>query len=283
MKIFLTGGTGFIGSHFLKEALNEKIKIIALKRSQRSKTRIIIDQQPEWAIANYQDIKVTDFEKVDVLVHLATHSGNVPYDTLNNCLQWNVIEVLSLFEKAKLAGIKNYLVAGSCFEYGLSSSSYETIPTTAKLEPTNSYAASKAVASISLQQWAREYGLNLEILRVFHVYGEGELEKRFWPSLRKAAFEGKDFPMTFGEQIRDFQPVEKVAKAFLNRTINMTKISNKVKVYNLSTTKPKTILDFATENWLKFKAKGKLLPGTIPYRKGEVMKYIPGNDIIKID
>ena len=93
-----------------------------------------------------------------------------------------------------MAGIKIFLVAGSCFEYGLSSIHYETIPTTAKLEPTNSYAASKAAASISLQQWAREYDLNLEILRVFHVYGEGELEKRLWPSLKKAAIDGKDFP-----------------------------------------------------------------------------------------
>ncbi len=283
MKIFLTGGTGFIGSHFLKQALEEKIKIIALKRSQKSKSRILINQEPSWIVANYREVEISELEKIDVLVHLATHSGNVPYDNIENCIKWNVVEVMSLLEKARLAGIKNFLVAGSCFEYGTSSKSYEKIPTSAKLEPTNSYAASKAAASISFQQWAKQYGLNLEILRVFHVYGEGELGKRLWPSLKKAAIDGNDFPMTLGEQIRDFQPVENVAKAFLKRTINLTKVSNKVKVYNLSTTRPMTTINFATEAWSKFGAKGKLLPGEIPYREGEIMKYIPGDEIIKVD
>ena len=80
MRIFLTGGTGFIGSHFINQALKENIKIIALKRSQKSRTRIIINKEPEWKIANYENVQIADLQNVDVLVHLATHSGNVPYD-----------------------------------------------------------------------------------------------------------------------------------------------------------------------------------------------------------
>ena len=48
MRIFLTGGTGFIGSHFLNLALNKGYKIIALRRSPLSKVKINIDQQPLW-------------------------------------------------------------------------------------------------------------------------------------------------------------------------------------------------------------------------------------------
>ena len=47
--------------------------------------------------------------------------------------------------------------------------------------------------------------------------------------------------------------------------------------------KPRTIINFANEVWSNFKAKGLLLPGAIPYRKGEIMKYVPGDEIIKVD
>ena len=66
-----------------------------------------------------------------MLVHLAAHTGNVPYDTLANWLQWNLVAVLSLVEQARLAGIERFIIAGSCFEYGLSGEYYERIPTTA--------------------------------------------------------------------------------------------------------------------------------------------------------
>ena len=81
----------------------------------------------------------------------------------------------------------------------------------------NSYAASKAAASIALRQWAEEKGAYLEILRLFHVYGEVEPEGRLWPTLRNAAAQGYDVPMTWGEQVRDFIAVEEVVKVFLQR------------------------------------------------------------------
>ena len=60
------------------------------------------------------------------------------------------------------------------------------------LEPTMTYSVSKAAASISLLQWATQYKLSMTIRRIFHLYGEGEDESRFYPSLVKAAIIGKD-------------------------------------------------------------------------------------------
>ena len=65
-------------------------------------------------------------------------------------------------------------------------------------------------------QWAEEHQLSLEILRVFHVSGEGESQNRFWPSLRRAALAGEDFQMRAGEQIRDFLNVLDVSSVFLD-------------------------------------------------------------------
>jgi UDP-glucose 4-epimerase len=270
MNIALTGGTGFIGSHFLKQALAAGHTVRAIRRNHSSQTRIPMDQQPAWLDAQLDE------------VHLAAHTGNVPYDSLANCLRWNLMAVLALFEQARLAGIRRFVVAGSCFEYGRSAERYEAIPTDAPLEPTNSYAASKAAASIALCQWAQEHQLSLEILRVFHVFGEGEAETRFWPSLRRAALAGEDLPMTEGEQIRDFMPVEAVARTFLDRVSLPVPSASLVQVFNLSSCEPISIRCFAERWWKHWDAIGSLLFGRVSYRNGEVMRYEAGENLISV-
>ena len=274
MKIALTGGTGFIGSHFLRQALATRHSVLAVRRNTASQPRIPLEQQPFWLDSQLDEVRAEDLKECDVMVHFAAHTGNVPYDTLSNCLHWNLMAVLDLFEQARLAGIRRFIVAGSCFEYGRSGERFQEIPTNAPLEPTNSYATSKAAASIALQQWANENKLSLEILRVFHVFGEGESETRLWPSLRRAALAGKDFKMTKGEQIRDFQPVEDVASIFLNRAC-LIGLPESSAILNLGTGNPLMIHQFAQKWWLRWQATGKLLIGALPYRYQEVMRFVP--------
>ncbi len=276
MRILLTGGTGFIGSHFLNQALICGHSVLALRRSPESKPRIQIDREPDWLDRQLDEVTASEIDGYDVLVHLAAHSVQYPFDSLANCLHWNLMAVLALFEQARKAGIQRFIVAGSCFEYGKSGERYTEIPTDAPLEPTNSYAASKAAASIALLQWAEEQKLSLEILRVFHVFGEGEPETRFWPSLRRAALAEEDFPMTAGEQIRDFLPVEEVAETILNRATWVDDQYFKPNVYNLTSGKACSIRSFAEHWWQFWGASGQLLPGKVPYRDGEVMRYVAG-------
>jgi nucleoside-diphosphate-sugar epimerase len=275
MNIALTGGTGFIGSHFLKQALAAGHTVRAIRRSPSSQTRIPIDQQPEWLDRQLDLVTAEDLRGCEVLVHLAAHSVIYPYDSLANCLRWNLIAVLTLFEQARMAGICRYVVAGSCFEYGRSGECYDVIPTNAPLEPNNSYAASKAAASIALRQWAEEHQLSLQILRVFHVYGEGEAETRFWPSLRRAALAGQDFPMTAGEQIRDFINVSDVARLFIQHASSNNDQSIEQRILNLGSGSPMTLKAFAQENWKLLNAQGRLLIGAIPYRPNEIMRFVP--------
>jgi nucleoside-diphosphate-sugar epimerase len=280
MKIAVTGATGFIGSHFTKQALAAGHAVLAIRRSPASTPRIPLEQQPQWLDRALDEVTAEDLKGFDVLVHLAAHTGNVPYDTLANCLRWNLIAVLALFEQARLAGIRRFVVAGSCFEYGRSGERYEAIPTDAPLEPTNAYAASKAAASIALRQWAEEYQLSLQILRIFHVYGEGEAETRLWPSLRRAALAGDDLPMTKGEQVRDFMPVEEVAAAFLARAQDGNGFNPCSEILNLSSGSPCSLREFAEHWWLIFTANGNLLFDKLPYRRGEVMRYTPGGKVL---
>lgn len=280
MKIAVTGGTGFIGSYFLSEAFKRGIKLLAFRRSPLSIPRIALNDEPLWLCRSLENITAHDLQGFDVLVHFASHTANVPYDTLQECIKYNLVSTLSLFDQARLAGIKRFIVAGSCFEYGHSGTRYREIPTNAPLEPTNSYSASKAAASIALQQWSQEHKLSLEILRVFHAFGVGEPQSRLWPSLREAALTGSDFRMTHGEPIRDFIPVEDVAKIFLHRSLTNDYQDSTTHIFNVGSGNPMSLLNFAEDWWTRFNASGKLMPGSVPYRPGEIFRYVPGPNLL---
>ncbi len=275
MKLFLTGGTGFIGSHFINQAHSAGHEILALRKLPTSVPRIALERDPIWLDSTYSDVNKYQMSGCDAVIHLAAHSVAFPNDTLESCLHWNVIAPLSLFRTAISAGVDRFIVAGSCFEYGLSGDRYEYIPVDAPLLPTHSYSASKAAASIAFSQLAIQFQLRLSIHRIFQVYGEGESENRFWPSLRVAAQSGLDFAMTSGEQVRDFVTVEMVAKKLLD-AMQLSNIKKGTPlIQNIGSGNAKSLLDFAKENWNAFGATGKLIVGGLPQRFGEVLRYVP--------
>jgi len=275
MKIFVTGATGFIGSHFLNKALSSGVEVIALKRNMRSKSRINLIKEPVWLIKQLDEVESEDLKGVDVVVHLAAHSMYPPYDTLENCMYWNLMAPIKLFNKAIDAGIDRFVITGSCFEYGESGEDYDKIPINAPLKPTLTYSASKAAASVAFYQIAVEKKLKLSISRIFQVFGPGESENRLWPSLKIAAENGLDFPMTSGEQIRDFIYVNEVVEILWNDCFNQEIIKGTPILKNLGTGKASSIKEFSEFWWKKWNAKGKLLIGELPYRNGEVMRYVP--------
>ena len=176
MRIFLTGATGFIGSHILNESVKYNHEIIALKRETHSKTKVKLISNPIWKFGELSKTTEEDLKNIDTVLHLASHSANVPYDNLTNCLKVNLIDTINFFEMAYNCGVRKFITTGSCFEYGKKGEDYEFIPPSAPLLPTQTYPASKAAASIALIQWALEKNVSLSILRLFQIYGEGEFK-----------------------------------------------------------------------------------------------------------
>jgi nucleoside-diphosphate-sugar epimerase len=275
MKIFLTGGTGFIGSHVLKQLLALDIEVTAHRRKESSIPNIPIDNSVNWLTKPVSDIEPLDFTDVDVLLHLASHSVQYPFDTLENNIHYNVVEPLEMFEKAFHAGVSKYVVAGSCFEYGLSGEKYAYIPTDAPLEPTNDYATSKAMSFLAFRQFALNKSVSLSYQRIFHAFGEGQPENRLWPSIKKAALEGKDLELTPGEQIRDFVPVEDVARKLIVATVNIIDLDSVLVVENIGSGSPKSISEFSKYWWEFWGSQGALRIGALSYRKNEVMRFVP--------
>jgi dTDP-6-deoxy-L-talose 4-dehydrogenase (NAD+) len=279
MKIFLTGGTGFIGSNFINQAHLKGHTIVALRRPG-SVTRVPLGLQPTWVEGALDGNFDKYFKDIDVFLHLAAHSANYPYDNLENCLYWNLTAPLKLIKQAAEQGVKRFIIGGSCFEYGVSANKFDELKSDSPLEPNNNYAISKAASSIVFLGIAQDLQIQIKILRIFQVYGDGEQESRLWPSLKKAARKGSDFHMTKGEQIRDFIPVERVAQILSDALTKFANCVHGCEVTHVATGIPQKTIDFVNYWWIKFGATGKIVAGTVPYRDGEMMRIVSSSDSI---
>ncbi|MFN3665853.1 MAG: NAD-dependent epimerase/dehydratase family protein [Sediminibacterium sp.] len=276
MKVFLTGATGFIGSTVLKTLCEENIDTIANRRNIYSQPKISFVHKMSWLTKPMDEIGIDDLKNVDVLIHLASHSVQYPFDSLDNCITFNVTHPLKLFKTAFAAGVKKFIIAGTCFEYGESGQNYDFIPVNAALLPTNTYATSKAMAYLAFRQFSLDYPVAINYHRIFHVFGEGESLERLWPKIRIAAKEGVDLELSPGEQIRDFINVVDVATQILAsaKKLHLSQERGMI-VQNLGSGNPQSVKEFVTYWWKRFEATGKLKFGAISYRKNEIMRFVP--------
>ncbi|MDP2761380.1 MAG: NAD-dependent epimerase/dehydratase family protein [Sideroxyarcus sp.] len=275
MKIFVTGGTGFIGSHLL-HLLGTTTHKVTAQRRRTSLPCIDIGREPLWLEKAMDELEPTDFSGIDVFVHLASVGVSPKTASWHDLLHWNVLVMLDLLEKAHAAGVKRFVLAGSFAEYGLSADKYDFIPIDAPLLPTSPYAASKAAGFIAANTFAIEKNIELCYLRIFSAFGEGQYINNFWPSLRAAALSGEDFLMTPGGQVRDFVAVESVAEAFLRSIEGQDLVQKGVPfVANIGTGHPMSMLEFAEKCWTEWGAKGRIIAGAKPYRANEPMRFVP--------
>lgn len=289
MRIFVTGATGFIGSHFVRAALAAGHTVTANGRSAEkakefSQTLLAgAGELLQWNHSDLRGITLDDLAGHDAILHFAAYGVSPQPCEWETAFQINVADSVSVMHRAIQAGASKIVVCGSCMEYGRSAERYDVIPADAPLEPVGPYAASKAAQSLAAEGLSRDKKTEVIILRPFNVFGEGQHPSNFWPSLKRAALAGEDFPMTPGAQVRDFVPVEDVAKMFLKAVLfsvgaNEGNQGESLFRANIGTGAPQTLIEFAERCWKNWEAKGKILPGVIPYRGNEVMQYVPAID-----
>jgi nucleoside-diphosphate-sugar epimerase len=187
--------------------------------------------------------------------------------------QVNVMESLRLWRMASEAGVRKWLIVGSSHEYGRSAERYAYIPSTAPLEPTSGYGASKAAATLAAVSMAIEKQISLTIVRPFNCYGEGQHAVNLWPSIRKAAMAGADFPMSSGRAIRDFIDVESVARSIVDLATD-GRYAPVCTVKNLGTGQPMSVRDFVEFWWRHWNATGEILAGALPDREHEPIRFV---------
>jgi nucleoside-diphosphate-sugar epimerase len=274
MKLFVTGATGFFGSAFVIEAVKRNYIIVALKQEHISIPDKLQNFPIEWIEGELDDFDFSSMKSCETIVHFAAKGVNQNDNKWEDLYEVNLIMTLRLLYKAKENNIKNYILIGSGFEYGEKGELSYRLRPDMSLNPTNYYAASKGAATLAALAFANQNALNLKVLRFFNVYGEGEADYRFWPSLKRAAMSGNDFNMTKGEQLRDFIEVTYACNKIIDEVDKIFN-NNVIEVKNIGSSKATTLKEFAEYWWNKWEAKGKLNFGAIAYRENESMVYVP--------
>jgi nucleoside-diphosphate-sugar epimerase len=141
--------------------------------------------------------------------------------------------------------------------------------------PVSPYSASKVAATYFCQMIYRSMGLPIVTLRPFLVYGPNQDTDMFIPSLIQHCLEGKDFPMTEGDQTREFNYIDDIIEAYF---LAASCPQAAGEVINIGNGIEYRIKDVAEKIVDMMGNPIKLLIGALPKRPGEAKHFFCSNE-----
>ena len=300
MKIVVTGGLGFIGSHTVVELQNEGFEVVVIDNLSNSSPTVldgiytITGKKPVFENFDLRDkLLVQEFFKkhsdVAGVIHFAA-SKAVGESVENPLLYYenNVTTLIYLLRELQKLEQSNLIFSSSCTVYGQA----EIMPITenASIQPAISpYGNTKQIGEEIINDVAKVNNLNAILLRYFNPIGAhssaeiGELPigvpQNLVPYITQTGFGlrkelsvyGNDYPTPDGTCIRDYIHVVDLAKAHvtaMKRLLNKQNL-NKVETFNLGTGTGSSVLE-VIESFEK--VSGKKLPYKIVARReGDVI------------
>lgn len=245
MKVFITGGTGFIGTHLIKnlQDSNHDTLLLTLEGKEIPEDFPVNIKTIKGNLSNidkWQD-KLERFQP-DVVIHMAWEGlPNYEYKTSVRNLEYGLKFITMLAE----IGCKSVICTGSCWEYGKKHGkiSEDVIPVS-----TNAFTAAKNALNIMGQEIAKENNMNFIWTRLFYVYGPGQRSYSLIPHIINCIQKGKKPEIkTPGAKI-DFVYVEDV----VNAISMILEKCNKNTVYNIGSghsTSVKDVVEIVCENY----------------------------------
>lgn len=275
MKILVTGGLGYIGSHTVVELLNINYDVVIIDDLSNSKIEIlyaiekITGKKPQFEKIDLKDkSQVSDFFKkhgdINGTIHFAA-SKSVGESVANPLKYYenNVNTLVYLLQEINKLGIhNNFIFSSSCTVYGQS----DKMPITEDMgskSPMSPYGNTKIIGEDIITDASKSYAISAIILRYFNPIGAhdsgliGELPigvpQNLIPYITQTAIGlrdelsvyGNDYPTPDGTCIRDYIHVVDLAKAHvlsLKRLLDK-KISSNIEIFNLGTGSGKSVLE----------------------------------------
>jgi nucleoside-diphosphate-sugar epimerase len=212
MKIFVTGGTGFIGSHLVRALVADGHEVLAFRREKSSLARcedfsgrvIWMNQDaPDWT-------RRIIAEKPSVIIH-AAWAGVTAAERADWKIQAaNLTLFADLLHIAGNVGLAQFIALGSQAEYGFING---RVDETHPCRPDTAYGVTKLAALALLEGFARQKTMPYVWLRLFSVYGPGEGEAWFIPNLIRQMKLGQSPQLSGCEQRYDYLHVHDLAAA----------------------------------------------------------------------
>lgn len=225
MKVLVTGGAGFIGSHLVTALLARGDEVVVLDNFSTGRPENLDHVADSDGLSLIEcDIAfdpelASRFEGVERVFHLAALADIVPSIQQPEGYHFaNVDGTMRVLQAARAAQVKRFVYAASSSCYGIPDA-YPT-PETAPLRPMYPYALTKMVGEQYVMHWCQTYDLPAVSLRLFNVYGPRSRTSGTYGAVfgvflaQKLAGE----PYTIvgdGTQTRDFTFVTDVADAFV--------------------------------------------------------------------
>lgn len=307
MKILVTGGLGFIGSHTVVELQNQGFEVIVIDNISNSSLKVLdgikaitgIDTVFENLDLREKE-KVQDFFKrhndISGIIHFAA-SKAVGESVENPLLYYenNINTLVYLLQELQQKQEASFIFSSSCTVYGQA----EKMPITedASVQPAMSpYGNTKQIGEEIITDTAKVTNINAILLRYFNPIGAhpsteiGELPlgvpQNLVPFITQTAFGlrkelsvyGDDYPTSDGTAVRDYIHVVDLAKAHviaLQRLLNKKNL-NKVEIFNLGTGTGSSVLE-VIQSFEKVSGQ-KLAYKIVGRREGDVISAYANTD-----
>jgi dTDP-glucose 4,6-dehydratase len=225
MKIFVTGGAGFIGSNFIRHVLSVRKNCAVVNYDKLTYAGNLANLDSVAKNSGYRFVKgdICDAAAVeaamrgcDAVVHFAaeSHVDRSIYDP-TPVIQTNVTGTFILLEVARKAGVSRFVHVSTDEVYG-------DIPPGAfadensPLQPSSPYSASKAGSDLLVRSYVRTYKFPALITRSSNNYGPYQFPEKFLPLMITNALCDKPLPIYGdGKQQRDWLHVEDNCRGIL--------------------------------------------------------------------
>lgn len=268
-RLLVVGGNGFIGCHIVKRAFDLGWDVTSLSLSLRhhnDENNFEGVRQVVANITNASELKEAlgkaSFEYVVNCSGYIDHTlffsgGRKIFDTHFG----GVLNLVEILDRSILRGFVNL---GSSDEYGNTPAPQVE---TQRESPISPYSLGKVAATHFLQMLHRTENFPSTTLRLFLTYGPGQDDCRFLPQIILGCLEGRCFPTSEGQQLRDFCYIQDTVDAMFAVLDNP---AARGEVINIGSGQPVSIRQMI-EAVKRLVGKGVPRFGEIAYRPGENM------------
>jgi nucleoside-diphosphate-sugar epimerase len=268
-RMLVVGGSGFIGHHVVRRAISQGWSVTSVGRCPPITSREV----PGATIATLDLASPDPFAELqsNCFEYVVNLGGYIDHSSFSaggrKVIRTHFDGLLSLVEHLDRPSLQRFVQIGSSDEYGDQPAlQHENL----RERPISPYSLAKASATHFLQMLHRTEMFPAVTLRLFLTYGPGQRHDRLLPQVILGCLEGRRFPVSPGEQLRDFCFVEDTVDAIF-RCLS-TQQSNG-QVINVGSGIPRSIRS-VVELVARQIGTGEPQFGGVPYRSNESVSLV---------